>query len=75
MEGGEICTGRIILQPISFKSDGLLDTAAPATDLIDMYVRWGYTVIGECDWRPKTNYLSVVVSRPIAARGATGHVR
>ena len=42
-----------------------LDTAAPATDLIDMYRRWGYTVVGECDWRPQTNYPSVVLTRPI----------
>ena len=43
-----------------------LDTAAPATDLIQMYTRWGYNVVGECDWRPHTNYVSVVMSRPIA---------
>ena len=42
-----------------------LDTAAPATDLIEMYQRWGYKIVDECDWRPQTNYLSVVMSRPI----------
>ncbi len=42
-----------------------LDTAAPAEDLIEMYRRWGYQVVGECDWRPRTNYLSVVMARPI----------
>ncbi len=42
-----------------------LDTAAPATELIEMYQRWGYRVVGECDWRPHTNYLSVVMARPI----------
>lgn len=52
-----------------------LDTAAPATDLIDLYLRWGYALVGECDWRPHTNYLSVVMSRPIVAPGATSHVR
>ena len=30
-----------------------LDTAAPATDLIDLYTRWGYVIVGECDWRPR----------------------
>jgi ribosomal protein S18 acetylase RimI-like enzyme len=44
-----------------------LDTAAPALELIEMYQRWGYRVVGECDWRPKTNYLSVVMTCPIAA--------
>lgn len=48
-----------------------LDTAAPAPDLIDMYLRWGYSVVGECDWRPHTNYLSVVMSRPITALDPT----
>jgi GNAT superfamily N-acetyltransferase len=43
-----------------------LDTAAPATALIDLYLRWGYTVVGECDWRPHTNYLSIVMSKPIS---------
>lgn len=42
-----------------------LDTAAPATELIEMYRRWGYDVVGECDWRPKTNYSSVLMSRSI----------
>lgn len=42
-----------------------LDTAAPATDLIAMYGRWGYRIVGEYDWRTHTNYPSVVMSRPI----------
>lgn len=44
-----------------------LDTAAPASDLIATYRRWGYRVVGECDWRPHTNYVSVVMSRAIHA--------
>jgi hypothetical protein len=44
-----------------------LDTAAPALDLIEMYQRWGYQVVGSSDWRPKTNYLSVLMSRPVVA--------
>lgn len=52
-----------------------LDTAAPATELIDMYIRWGYTVVGECDWRPRTNYLSVLMSRSITTLGGMNHVR
>lgn len=42
-----------------------LDTAAPAQGLIDMYRGWGYEVCGECDWRPHTNYVSVLMKRPI----------
>jgi len=42
-----------------------LDKAVSATHLIEMYVHWGYEVVGECDWRPQTNYLSVMMSRPI----------
>jgi GNAT superfamily N-acetyltransferase len=42
-----------------------LDTAAPAVDLIERYIRWGYAVVGECDWRPHTNYVSVVMARSI----------
>jgi GNAT superfamily N-acetyltransferase len=42
-----------------------LDTAAPATGLVDMYSRWGYKKVGEWDWRPQTNYLSVVMARSI----------
>jgi predicted N-acetyltransferase YhbS len=38
-----------------------LDTAAPAEGLIAMYRRWGYDVVGATDWRPHTNYLSVVM--------------
>ena len=43
-----------------------LDTAEPAHALIAMYERWGYTVVGACDWRPHTNYRSVLMRRPIA---------
>jgi hypothetical protein len=39
-----------------------LDTAAPARALIAMYEAWGYKVVGACDWRPDTNYTSVVMS-------------
>ena len=41
-----------------------LDTAAPAKSLIAMYEAWGYSAVGEHDWRPHTNYPSVVMSRP-----------
>jgi len=44
-----------------------LDTAQPATALIAMYEAWGYRLVGECDWRPLTNYTSVVMSRPLPA--------
>lgn len=42
-----------------------LDTAQPATALIAMYASWGYRVVGECDWRPFTNYPSVVMAQPL----------
>lgn len=42
-----------------------LDTAAPAEALIAMYRAWGYEVVGEVDWRPHTNYLSVVMSKTL----------
>jgi ribosomal protein S18 acetylase RimI-like enzyme len=40
-----------------------LDTAQPATALVAMYETWGYRVVGEADFRPKTNYLSVLMTR------------
>lgn len=44
-----------------------LDTAQPATGPIKMYLSWGYTLAGTCDWRPDTNYLSVLMSKELAA--------
>ncbi len=45
----------------------LVDTAAPAVELIEMYRRWGYEPCGECDWRPLTNYLSVLMRRSLTS--------
>lgn len=42
-----------------------LDTAAPASRLIALYQRWGYEVVGEHDWRPQTNYLSLILRRQL----------
>ncbi len=42
-----------------------LDTAAPAAALIAMYERWGYRIVGQVDWRPHTNYESVLMARGI----------
>ncbi|MGV8837586.1 GNAT family N-acetyltransferase [Cellvibrio sp.] len=39
-----------------------LDTAEPAKNLIKMYESWGYEVVGTCDWRPFTNYSSIVMA-------------
>jgi GNAT superfamily N-acetyltransferase len=51
-----------------------LHTAQPAVALIDMYRSWGYTEAGTFDWRPHTNYLSVLMSKTVRsaveARGA-----
>ncbi len=44
-----------------------LHTAQPATSLIAMYQSWGYELAGTCDWRPHTNFLSVLMSKPLAA--------
>jgi GNAT superfamily N-acetyltransferase len=44
-----------------------LHTAQPAVALIDMYRTWGYTQVGTCDWRPHTNYISVLMSRAVAS--------
>lgn len=46
-----------------------LDTAAPAASLIAMYQRWGYELAGEADWRPHTNYVSVVMRKAITEKG------
>jgi GNAT superfamily N-acetyltransferase len=43
----------------------VLDTAKPATRLIAMYERWGFAQIGTCDWRPHTNYESVLMAKPL----------
>jgi GNAT superfamily N-acetyltransferase len=44
-----------------------LDTAEPAKELIELYQRWGYAAVGSHDWRPHTNYVSVLMKRPIGA--------
>lgn len=47
-----------------------LDTAQPASGLIALYEAWGYTVVGRCDWRPDTNYESVVMYQPVRLHAA-----
>ncbi len=42
-----------------------LDTAAPAKALISLYERWGYRIVGTADWRPHTNYDSVLMLRQL----------
>ena len=44
-----------------------LDTAAPAESLVAMYRAWGYQLAGEVDWRPHTNYVSVVMRKALSA--------
>lgn len=46
-----------------------LDTAMPALALIRLYERWGYRVVGRCDWRPDTNYESVVMAKDLDEAG------
>jgi GNAT superfamily N-acetyltransferase len=43
-----------------------LHTAQPAEALIAMYGSWGYELAGTCDWRPHTNYLSVLMCKPVS---------
>lgn len=40
------------------------DTAEPATDLVEMYQRWGYRVVGTTQWGI-TNYRSVILSKTL----------
>jgi GNAT superfamily N-acetyltransferase len=40
------------------------DTAEPATDLVEMYTRWGYRLVGHTDWAV-TNYRSVILSKSL----------
>jgi predicted N-acetyltransferase YhbS len=42
----------------------MLDTAAPAADLIAMYARWGYVEVGRHRW-DVTNYESVLMRRAL----------
>lgn len=42
-----------------------LDTAETATELIGYYHRLGFRVVGAADWRPTTNYLSVIMSKDL----------
>jgi len=39
------------------------DTAEPATHLIELYERRGYRSVAQTDWRPVTNYTSVILSK------------
>jgi ribosomal protein S18 acetylase RimI-like enzyme len=45
----------------------MLDTAEPAKGLIALYESWGYRIVGRADWRPKTNYESVLMSRALSS--------
>lgn len=42
-----------------------LDTSEHATDLIAWYEHLGYRHVDGADWRPDTNYLSVVMSKTL----------
>jgi GNAT superfamily N-acetyltransferase len=44
-----------------------LHTAQPALGLIAMHQSWGYALVGTCDWRPRTNFLRILMSKPLAA--------
>jgi ribosomal protein S18 acetylase RimI-like enzyme len=68
---------RLHEKALSFASDAgaefvALDTAEPAKGLIAMYDRWGYEVVGTCDWRPHTNYRSVLMKRSVSNGGRVG---
>jgi GNAT superfamily N-acetyltransferase len=40
------------------------DTAEPAADLIAMYQRWGFAVVGRQNWK-STNYESIVLAKEL----------
>lgn len=44
-----------------------LDTARPAERLIQLYQSWGYEIVGDCDWRPHTNYVSVIMYKSLVS--------
>jgi GNAT superfamily N-acetyltransferase len=50
-----------------------LHTAQPAVELIEMYKSWGYAQVGTCDWRPHTNFLSVLMSKSLVSAGSGGN--
>lgn len=41
-----------------------LDTALPATHLVDLYTRWGFRTVDTVQWPGKT-YESVIMTRPL----------
>lgn len=41
------------------------DTSELALELIAMYRKWGFEIVGKADWRPSVNYKSVILGRPI----------
>jgi GNAT superfamily N-acetyltransferase len=45
------------------------DTAEPATDLVEMYARWGYRQVATTQWEV-TNYRSVVLSKTLVAEAS-----
>ncbi|AMC34608.1 GNAT family N-acetyltransferase [Janthinobacterium sp. B9-8] len=45
-----------------------LDTAKPAHSLIALYQSWGYKIVDECDWRPHTNYPSLLLAKPLTTQ-------
>jgi len=47
-----------------------LHTAQPASALVAMYRSWGYAEAGTCDWRPHTNYLSVLMLKVLESRSS-----
>lgn len=46
-----------------------LDTAKPASGLINYYQRLGFRIVGEADWRPDVNYESWIMAKPLEATG------
>ncbi|MRD48254.1 GNAT family N-acetyltransferase [Caenimonas koreensis] len=48
-----------------------LHTAEPAVELIEMYRSWGYAQVGTCDWRPHTNFLSVLMTKSLASQASS----
>ena len=68
---GKALHGHVLAAAQELGAQGIaLDTARPATALIRLYESWGYKVVGQCDWRPHTNYESVVMYRALSMASA-----
>jgi GNAT superfamily N-acetyltransferase len=66
---GEGIGGALLLAAERAVEEGVaelaMDTAEGATRLIEMYSKRGFRFIEHIDWRPQTNYRSVILSKTL----------